>query len=251
MSQTIALHAKAPQVSLADVMQEVQRNRANEFKLQGMQREDQLDAITKGQQIDEANALGRYRTRQGQQDPGALEELDAYPEEQKKLYDAFDGMSPQQYMEAGKKANAFGAAARRISAFAEGSPQQAQVWAEEIDRLAKDGFIDPKNAEQWKAQGPNMAIVNEALTIGDWVKGYKGKNAVEQARVEEIKGRTKNAEKRTEGQLERYRTQNEKDAFSIEDKGIDNVRADKELPDGEETPIDPGAGSPVRVSVSE
>lgn len=29
------------------------------------------------------------------------------------------------------------------------------------------------------------------------------------------------------------------------------VRADKDLPDGEETPIDPGAGSPVRVSVSD
>ena len=229
MSQTIALHAKAPQISLADVMQEVQRSRENDLKLQGMERDNQLDAITKGQQIDEANALGRYRTRQGAKDPAAIEELDAYPEQQKKLYEAFDGMSPQQYMDAGKKANAFGAAARRVSAFAEGSPQQAQVWAEEIDRLAKDGYIDPKSAEQWKAQGPNMAIINEALTIGDWVKGYKGKNALEQARIEEIKGRTKNAEKKTEGQLDRYRTQNDKDAFSIEDKGIDNERADKDL----------------------
>lgn len=229
MSQTIALHAKAPQISLADVMQEVQRSRQNDIKLQGMERENELDSITKGQQIDEANALGRYRTRQGAKDPAAIEELDAYPEAQKKLYDAFDGMSPQQYMEAGKKANAFGAAARRVSAFAEGSPQQAQVWAEEIDRLAKDGFIDPKNAEQWKAQGPNMAIVNEALTIGDWVKGYKGKNALEQARIEEIKGRTANAEKKTEGQLGRYRTQNEKDQSLIEDKGVDNERADEDL----------------------
>lgn len=193
MAQTIALHTKAPQVSLAEVMDAVQRTRANDLKLQGMARDNELGAAVHQQDMNKTNALADYRERAGAKDPNALSALDAFPEEQKKIFDAFDAMSPQEYMEAAKKANAFGQAARRVQAFAPGTPQQKQVWEAELDRLTADGFIDEESRDLWKQQGPNPEIINEALSIDEYVKTYKGKNvALDQAKVRDVDNRVAN-----------------------------------------------------------
>lgn len=196
MAQTIALSTRAPQVSLADVVDRVNRARMDELKLEGMARDNEMGAVTHQQSMNKANALDQYRTRAGAKDPEALSALDAYPEEQKKLFDAFDGMSPQEYMEAAKKANAFGEAARRVQAFAQGTPQQKQAWDRELDRLTAEGFIDEESRDLWKGQGPSPEIINEALTIAEYTKTYKGKNAaLDKAKVDDVRNRidTRNA----------------------------------------------------------
>lgn len=192
MSQTIALNVRTPQVNLADVVQQVQRNEMDALRLQEMRREAPLHAQQTQQKLDYGNALDRYRSGMAEGDPAAIEQLDAYPEEQKKLYDAFDGMSPEQYRKASETAQAFANAARRVSSFGEGTPEQAQAWQVEIDKLYQGGFIDQQYADLYKKQGPNMALVNEALQLGKFAESYTGKNAVTRARAENYEGKTEN-----------------------------------------------------------
>lgn len=213
MSQTIALRARAPQVSLAKVMDDVQRARIKELAIERGERAAELDSMKTRQALDEGNALDAYRTRAKANDPQAIEELDAYPEMAKKLHDAFDGMSPEQYREASGKAQAFAQAARRVSSFTEGSPEQRQAWEIEIDKLWKGGFIDEEYRDLWKKNGPNPEIINEALDIGKWAESYTGKNAVNRARAEQIQTRAENDTRLTDAR--------------VGDIGIDNERADE------------------------
>lgn len=201
MSQTIALQARAPQVSLADVMRDVQQREMNDYKIQEMARQDQLGAMDTRQKLDQGEALDRYRMRAKDKDPAAAEELDAYPEMAKKLHDAFDGMSPEQYREAAGKAKAFAEAARRVSSFPEGSAEQGQAWQIEIDKLWKGGFIDEQYRDLWKKSGPNADIINEALDIGKWAESYTGKNAVNRARAANLEGKTENEAALTQARI--------------------------------------------------
>lgn len=192
MSQTIALGVKTPTISLADIERAAQQRQMDDYRIRDMQRKDVLGQIGTQQQLDEARALDDYRMRADDKDPEAIEALNAYPEQQKKLWDAFDGMSPEQYKESAKMAKAFGAAAKRVSSFAEGSPEQAEAWASEITKLHDDGFIDENTRDLYLKQGPDMNIVNEALDIGKWAESYTGKNAVNRARAENYEGKTEN-----------------------------------------------------------
>lgn len=201
MSQTIALQARAPQVSLSEIVDQVQRQRQNELRIQEMQREAPLHAQQVQQKLDYGNALDRYRSGMAEGDPAAIEELDAYPEEQKKLHDAFDGMTPEQYRKASDTAQAFANAARRVSSFGEGTPEQAQAWQVEIDKLYQGGYIDQQYADLYKKQGPNMALVNEALQLGKFAESYTGKNAVTRARAANLEGKTENEEALTQARV--------------------------------------------------
>lgn len=199
MSQTIALQAKSPQISLAEVMDNVQRTRTNELKINSMERDEELDTITTRQKIDEANAVDRYRVRAGAKDPDALEALNAYPEMQQKLFDQLDGLSPHDRMQAKKRARAFGEAARGVMRFGEGTPEQIQAWSEKIDGLKAGGWLDAKTADALKKQKPNKALLNEALMVDEFVSQYTGRgrgkdSALESARIDDIEADNKRAD---------------------------------------------------------
>lgn len=215
MSQTIALGVKTPTISLADIERAAQQRQMDDYRIRDMQRKDVLGQIGTQQQLDEARALDDYRMRADDKDPEAIEALNAYPEQQKKLWDAFDGMSPEQYRKASDTAQAFANAARRVASFGEGTPEQAQAWQVEIDKLYQGGYIDQQYADLYKKQGPNMALVNEALQLGKFAESYTGKNALNRAKESEILGRTKGRAAL--------------DAAKVEDIGTDNTRADKDL----------------------
>lgn len=165
MPQTIALRAEAPQVDLASVMKAAQDYRTNELALRGAERAEQAD-------LEQNNALQKYRFRESKGDPRAADELASYPELQKKLFDAFDGMSPAEFKESRKRANAFGEAARRVGMFAPGSPQRGAAWNSAIGDLHKAGYLSDEDANLAIEGGPNDLLIDQALTIEQYVEKY-------------------------------------------------------------------------------
>lgn len=227
MSQTIALYAKAPQVSLADVMRDVQERELNKYRINEARRQDQLGEMDTRQRLDQGQALDRYRVRAKDNDPKAIEELDAYPEMAKKLHEALDGMSPEQYREATVKAQAFAQAAKRVSSFPEGSAEQEEAWQVEINKLYTAGLIDEQYRDLWIQSGPNTEIINEALDVGKWTEIYVGKTATDRARAEQIGVRANNDTRLTDARIGTEKTRAGLNEGRVEDIGIDNERADR------------------------
>ncbi len=109
------------------------------------------------------------------------------------------GVGPAEHLKT--KGIAVAQAARRVSSFTEGSPEQRQAWEIEIDKLWKGGFIDEEYRDLWKKNGPNPEIINEALDIGKWAESYTGKNAVNRARAEQIQTRAENDTRLTDARV--------------------------------------------------
>lgn len=227
MSQTIALQVRSPQFSLADVERKAQEARMNDLRIHRMEQQQSLDDMKMRDAVAEGGALERYRSRRGNNDPNAIKELDPYPELQEKLGKVFDGMSPEDFRATQEKAKAFGSAAKRVASFAEGSPQQAEAWVIEIDKLFKQGYIDEQSRDLWAKQGPNMAIINEAISVDDFVSSYTSADPVKAARIRKIQGDIGNAEDVTKARVGRYDKQNEKTDWDMQDDQIDNGRDDR------------------------
>jgi hypothetical protein len=247
MPQTIALQARAPQVDLGAILRNGQEYRRRELAMANDPLKNQLEAAKLNDDIGAQSALSDYREAVAAKEPAAIEKLNAYPEQQKKLFDAFDGMEPSMRMERIRKANAFGEAAKAVMSYEKGSEEQAAAWAEQVGKLAADGHIDKTTADRLVKQGPSDAILNEAMTLGELTKAYlaerKGK-PLQDARIEDIGLDNVRADRKTDAQIEQGDVRagaTAKNADSLEDyrtakvgiegadKTADNERGDKDL----------------------
>jgi hypothetical protein len=177
MPQTIALEARAPQIDLAAIEQNAQQARARDFALQNAPARSQLEGLKLNNDIGAETALSKFNTASGAGDPNALDALKGQPALQKQMYDAFDGMSPQDFQQSRKKADAFGRAAQYVLSLPKGTPQQAQAWHDALHVLHQAGYIDDSQRKQMDDAGPSDLILNQALTVGEYVKQYTGRNA--------------------------------------------------------------------------
>lgn len=185
---TVALRAEAPQADLATIERNAQGARAREYELQNAPARSELEALKLQDEIGGQSALAGYRDAKAAGDPGALDKLKAYPKIQKDVYEAFDGMEPEEFMYARKKSRAFGRAAQYVLSLPKDSPERKQAWDESLQVLREEGFIDDKQLKGMMASGPNDQILQQALTVDEYVKSYAGKNSkVNDAEYEALK----------------------------------------------------------------
>ena len=175
MAFTTALQGRQPIIDLASIDAKAQRYRDNELDLARKSTSNNVFNAKAANDINHEQALGDYRAKKSAgQDGEAMAALDAYPEDQRKLYDAFDGMSPEDFEGARSRARAFGAAAQFVSQFPDGSPQRVDAWRKSIDKLLQDGHLDEDSAQKLIETGPNDLIIDQALTIDQYTQKYAG-----------------------------------------------------------------------------
>lgn len=176
MSNTIALQVNPKLYDLASIDANVQSYKDNQLDLARKAQENDLYAAKAQDELGQTNALARARFKM--QKGGSLEdaagELKGYPDLQTKLYDAFDGMTPEQFGEARKRSRAFGQAAQYVSQFPVGSPQRGAAWNKSIDDLEAAGYIDADTAKLQRESGPNDLLIDQALTVDEYVSKYAG-----------------------------------------------------------------------------
>lgn len=176
MSQQIALQARAPQVDLAAITNAAQDANMMDYKLQNAPARSELEALQLQDEIGGQKALGGYRDAAAAGDPNAIDKMAAYPAMQKQMYEAFDGMDPKTFMESKKRARAFGKAAQHVKSFADGSPEQEQAWGASAKVLKDAGYIDDKQFNMMIEGGPSDLMIQQALTVDEWVSQYAPKN---------------------------------------------------------------------------
>lgn len=175
MAFTTALQGRQPIIDLASIDAKAQRYRNNELDMARKSMSNNVFDAQAANDINHEQALGDYRAKKSAgQDGEAMAALDAYPEDQRKLYDAFDGMSPEDFEGARSRARAFGAAAQFVSQFPDGSPQRVDAWRKSIDKLLQDGHLDEDSAQKLIETGPNDLIIDQALTIDQYTQKYAG-----------------------------------------------------------------------------
>lgn len=185
---TVALRAEAPQIDLATIERNAQGARGREFDLQNAPARSELEGLKLKDEIGGQSALAGYRDAQAAGEPDAINKLNAYPQVQKQVYDAFDGMKPEEYMFAKKKARAFGRAAQYVLSLPKDSPKRKQAWDESLGILQDEGFIDKNQHQRMIESGPSDLILQQALTVDDYVKQYAGKNSkTDEAELEALK----------------------------------------------------------------
>lgn len=173
----VALQVRSPQSDLAAIERAAQGANARDFELQNAPQRSALEAMKLQDEMGEQSALAGYRKARGAGDPDAMGKLNAYPDMQKKIHDAFDGMKPEEFMYARKKSRAFGEAAQYVLSLPKGSPQQKQAWDEQLGKLRQDGWIDDRQHQMMIQSGPSDEILKQALTVDDYVKEYGGRNS--------------------------------------------------------------------------
>ena len=184
----IALQARAPQPDLAAIERAAQGANARDYELQNAPQRSELEALKLQGDIGQESALAQYRKAQGAGDPKALDTLNAYPKVQKEMYDVFDGAAPEAFMFGRKQAKAFGRAAQYVLSFPKDSPERKEAWDESMKVLREEQFIDDRQYKQMIASGPSDLILQQALTVDEYVKQYAGKNSkVNDAEYEALK----------------------------------------------------------------
>jgi hypothetical protein len=176
MNQLVALQVRPPVFDEPANALRFQQYQAGEERLKNAQTDNQLGAMKLEQASDQFGAEKNFRDRSAAGDPNADEALAGQPEMQKRLYDAFDGMSPKDYKAAKVKATRFGDAARTILMFKDGSREQTDAWNTEITKLADDKIIDSDTADKMIKNGPNPLIIEQALSVEQLAKNHIGKD---------------------------------------------------------------------------
>lgn len=212
MAFTTALQGRQPIIDLASIDAKAQRYRDNELDLARKSTSNNVFNAKAANDINHEQALGDYRAKKSAgQDDEAMAALDAYPEDQRKLYDAFDGMSPEDFEGARSRARAFGAAAQFVSQFPDGSPQRVDAWRKSIDKLLQDGHLDEDSAQKLIETGPNDLIIDQALTIDQYTQKYAGPKSAKdnparaQAEIDNIAADNAREDKRLEAELAKNR----------------------------------------------
>lgn len=176
MAQNIALQVRTPQPDLAAITRAAQGANLADIKMQNEPARSELEALQLQDEIGGQKALGGYREAVAAGDPNAIDKVAAYPKMQQDLYSAFDGMAPQEFMEAKKKARAFGKAAQHVKMFPDGSPEQEQAWGASAKVLKDAGYIDDKQYNMMIESGPSDLIIQQAMTVDQWVSQYAQKD---------------------------------------------------------------------------
>lgn len=166
----VALQAKSPQVDLAAIEAAAQQARQrdqtstlNNYKIKDAGRADQ-----EAQGLYDATQA--FRGAQAAGDPNAINKLDAYPEEQMKFNEVLD-KNPKEFLKIKKRSEVFGRAARMISAIQD-PRQKRDAWNTTAKVLLDDGHIGKNEYDLMIKSGPNELMINEALTVDQWVKQY-------------------------------------------------------------------------------
>lgn len=179
MSQQIALQVRTPQPDLAAITNAAQRAQLNDYQLRNAPMKSELEGLQLQDQIGGEKAMAGYRDAVGRGDPNAIKQLDGQPEMQAKMYKAFDGMSPQEFMQAAKRSTAFKNAAQHVLSLPKGSAAQEQAWNASIHVLKEAKYIDDRQFRMMQEAGPSDLIIQQALTADQWVQQYlaqTGKN---------------------------------------------------------------------------
>jgi hypothetical protein len=184
----IALQARAPQPDLATIERAAQGANARDFELRNAPQRSELEALKLQDEIGGQSALAGYRKQQVAGDPNALDTLKGYPKVQKDMYEVFDGMKPEEYMFAKKKARLITRAAQYVQSIDDKTPagKQAKIeaWNDSLKVLREEQAIDDRQYKQMIAAGPSDLIIQQALTVDDFVKQYTGKNSkVDEAEI--------------------------------------------------------------------
>lgn len=148
-----------------------------------------------GMQLEEAtgqfNAMQDYRKRAAGGDANATDALKAYPELQLNVAKALDGLDEHERFQVVSKGKDVAEAARRVSAYPEGSPERAKAWNSELDRLLAEGDITQEWADA-NRDNVSQADLDEALQMGETLDQYIArKDAEKKAALEEAKARPK------------------------------------------------------------
>lgn len=203
MNQLVALQVRSPDFDASRIVDKVQQQQLRAEQLENAQMDNQLS----GMKLEEAtglhNAETQFRERSAAGDPNADEALSGYPEMQKKIWDAFDGMSPKDYKAAKIKAMRFGEAARSVLMFPEGTPEQKQAWDVEIGKLAQDGLIPEDQAAALIKSGPNPLIIDQALTVEEFAKQHGPKGRLDKQKAQTAAERERRILENTEADNER------------------------------------------------
>lgn len=177
MAQNIALQARAPQVNLPALERSAQDANLMDYKLQNAPVESELEALKMRDEIGERNAMGGYREAVSKGDPNALDKLSSQPKMQKEMYEAFDGMSPKEFMAAKKRADRIRNAARYVGKIDPNDLGQNERWGASAKVLLDEGVIDKGQYNLLIESGPNEFILQQAETTAEWMDHYGGKNA--------------------------------------------------------------------------
>ncbi|MBZ0216257.1 MAG: hypothetical protein K8F25_06890, partial [Fimbriimonadaceae bacterium] len=176
MSQTIAMNVRTPQPDLAAITRAAQDANLNDYQLRNAPLKSELEGLQLQDEIGGQRAMQGYRGAMANDDPSALDNLKAYPKMQKEMYEAFDGMSPKEFMDAKKRSTAFVNAAKFVGTL-DGSKDQTDRWNASAHVLKEKGFIDDKQFKMMIDSGPNDLMIQQAHTADQWLKAYGGKNA--------------------------------------------------------------------------
>jgi len=156
---SIPLQARAPQIDVAAIEAAAQNARAND-------QSSQLNAF----KIQQAPAEMAYANdemafnRKKMDASGA--ELDAnkaagYPNMRKKLFDVFQGLTPEQYQGAVMKQRQMREAYNYIMSFPQGSPERQQAFTTKLQELHKAGVVDDMTARAAvKSGASDLAMEN-------------------------------------------------------------------------------------------
>lgn len=193
MPQTIALQTEVAKINLPRSIRQAEKEELGLESMRMSNEAEGLDLYEKGQK---AGAVDQFRKRSMAGDPEADEALAGYPDMRKQAIDTFDGLDAKGYRETRKRVKAFGEAAKYVSSFPDGPEKQA-AWEEKIDELADAGYIEPQDAERYKAGGPNDLMLHNAMSVEDWMKShFKEMDSERKAEIERYK-----ADKKSETDL--------------------------------------------------
>ncbi len=137
-------------------------------------------------QIGGEKAMAGYREAVGRGDANALKQLDGQPGLQKQMFEAFDGMTPKEFMQAKKRANAFNNAAKFVGYKIDGTPEQEQRWNASAKVLKDAGYIDDAQFNMMIDSGPNDLMMQQATTAKEWVDMYPGHKDAKDPEIKQL-----------------------------------------------------------------
>ncbi len=175
MNQSIAMNVRTPMPDLAEITRSAQAANLNDYQLRNAPMKSELEGLQLQSQIGSERAMADYRGAVGRGDPNAMKQLDGQPQMQAEMFKAFDGMSPQEFMQAAKRSNAFKNAAQHVLTMPK--EKQPEAWHASIQVLKDQGFIDDRQFRMMDESGPSDLILQQALTASEWTQQYLAEKA--------------------------------------------------------------------------
>jgi hypothetical protein len=227
MPQDIALQAKAPRFDVGEILEFGNKQARDRQVLEAGKMTNEVNRMKLDEATQQHNAMQQFRELSAKGDEeGAAKALDPYPELQEKLlFESWDGMGRKAFMKEQKRINTSAELGRYVQQFPNGSPERKAAWDYSMDKLAKEGMIDPDLAKHWQKMGPSDLLIDMALTQKQWVDKYGETKAkartpeeieLKRAQIEEVKART-----------EKIRTPKETDRLDTEFKQLRNEKLKK------------------------